>query len=251
MREGRSVIELHLGDCLEIMDSIPDGLIDLVLCDLPYGVTSLRWDVIIPFEPLWAHYRRLLKPRGAVVLTASQPFTSMLVMSNPKWFRYEWIWEKTTGTGFLDAKRKPLKCHESACVFYRKQPTYNPQRWQGEPNHSTGRNAGRDRDRSVYRGGYKLYVSDVSGMKYPRSVIRFGKHSSTERLHKTQKPVALMEYFIRTYTNEGDTVLDNAMGSGTTGLACLNTGRNFIGIEKHEPYFRVAQQRLAPFHLIA
>jgi site-specific DNA-methyltransferase (adenine-specific) len=238
-------VQLHCGDCLSVMGGIPDASIDLILTDLPYGVTRCRWDQIIPLEPLWAQYKRIIKPRGAVVLTAIQPFTSMLVMSNRECFRYEWIWEKTVGTGFLDAKRKPLRCHESVCVFYGNQPTYHPQKWQGPINHSNGYGIGRYRDRSVYRGDFKVNRSDTSGLKYPRSVLRFGKHPSTERFHKTQKPVLLFEYMIHTYTNKDDTVLDSCMGSGTTGVACLNTGRAFIGIEKDTEIFATAEKRIA------
>jgi site-specific DNA-methyltransferase (adenine-specific) len=245
MREDGSVIELHLGDCLEIMGGIADASIDLILCDLPYGVTALRWDQVIPFEPLWDHYKRLLKPRGAVVLTASQPFTSMLVMSNPKWFRYEWIWEKQKPTGFLDARRKPLNSHESVLIFGSGPLHYSPQGLIPCLVKNGRRNKAAN---GVYRHvAASEYVQEQGN--FPRSVIRFP--TDTSNPHPTAKPVALMEYLIRTYSDEGDTVLDNAMGSGTTLEACLNTNRHGIGIEKHEPYFRVAQQRLAPFHLIA
>src|SRR5690606_6157566 len=177
-----------------------------------------------------------------IVLTASQPFTSALVMSNPKWFRYCWVWEKTVGTGFLDAKRRPLKCHEDVVVFCKKQTTYNPQKWKGEKTHGYKTDA--RNTKSVYAGDYKRLPVDDSGMKYPRSVVKFGKSSSSERLHPTQKPVALMEYLIRTYTNEGETVLDNCMGSGTTGVAALRTGRRFVGIEREPNYFDIACRRI-------
>jgi DNA modification methylase len=248
MREGRSVIELHLGDCLEVMGEIADGSIDLVLADLPYGKTRCCWDSIIPFEPLWAHYRRLLKPRGAVVLTASQPFTSILVMSNPEWYRETLVWEKTRPNGVANANRYHLKAHEDIVIFSPRLPTYNPQMADAK-----SRVESQQKVKGHPSSGYqtdRLRSFDNGGAAYPRSVIRFANPNHAN-VHPTQKPVPLFEYLIRTYSNEGDTVLDNVMGSGTTGLACLNTGRNFIGIEKHEPYFRIAQQRLAPFHLIA
>jgi DNA modification methylase len=235
---------LYCGDCLEIMSTLPNASVDLILCDLPYGTTACTWDSVIPLASLWNEYRRIAKPSTAIVLTASQPFTSALVMSNPKWFRYCWVWEKPVGTGFLDANRKPLKCHEDICVFYGKQPTYNPQKWKGKPNHTS-----KTKERktlSVYAGDHGRVETDLSGMKYPRSVIQFDKHSASERLHPTQKPVALMEYLINTYSNPGDTVLDNTMGSGTTGVAALNTGRTFIGIEQLPEYFTIAQARIVP-----
>jgi site-specific DNA-methyltransferase (adenine-specific) len=235
--------ELRLGDCLDVMGSIPDGSIDLIACDLPFGTTACRWDQVIPFEPLWAHYRRLIKPRGAIVLNASQPFTSILVMSNPEWFRYEWIWDKVNhSSGYGNAKRMPLKRHESACVFYQKSPTYNPQMGAGKPFVASTRGV----PKILGRTGLKSGPSINRGTRYPTSIIRFKADIKSEMgLHPTQKPVALMEYLIRTYSNEGDTVLDNAMGSGTTGIACLNTGRNFIGIESDPSYFAVAERRIA------
>lgn len=236
-------ITLINGDCLEKMANIPDGSIDMILCDLPYGTTACSWDIVIPFAPLWDHYRRVIKPNGAIVLTASQPFTSALVMSNPKWFRYCWVWEKQGGTGFLDANRKPLKCHEDIAVFYGKQPTYNPQKWEGKPNHSSKTKI--RKSTSVYAGDSGRVETDQSGMKFPRSVIQFDKHSASARLHPTQKPVELFEYLIRTYTNSGEIVLDNCIGSGTTAVACLNTGRKCIGIEKDAEYFAIAQARVA------
>jgi site-specific DNA-methyltransferase (adenine-specific) len=196
------------------------GSVDMILCDLPYGTTACKWDTVIPFEPLWAQYRRLIKRNGAIVLFGSQPFTSALVMSNPAMFRYCWVWEKPSGTGHLDANSRPLKCHEDVCVFFLQQPTYNPQKWRGTPNHSRGLGSIGKPHTGVLWGQGKQIESDVSGLKYPRSVIQFDKHTSTELLHPTQKPIALMEYLIRTYTNEGETVLDNTMGSGTTGVAC-------------------------------
>lgn len=241
-------VTLHLGDCLEVMGEIPDGSIDLVLADLPYQVTACRWDVMIPFEPLWAHYKRLLKPRGAVVLTASQPFTSMLVMSNPKWFKYCLVWEKEVGTNFLNSHHQPLKVHEDVVVFSpvassyspRGTMTYNPQMVPGRPQ-----SGGARRPKGEYR-----FHSPPEAMRlrkdaetcHPRSVMFFAREMGR---HGAQKPVDMMEYLVLTYSNAGDTVLDNAMGSGTTGEACLKTGRNFIGIEKEPGCFADADRRIA------
>jgi len=230
------------------MTEIPDGSVDMVMCDLPYGTTACKWDAVIPFVPLWEAYWRVCKPSAAIVLTASQPFTSALVMSNPSWFRYCWIWEKNRGTGFLDAKKRPLKFHEDVVVFYGSQPTYNPVRTQGKPNNSTGVKPGQRKYRpksDIYHGESDTVATDQSGLKYPRSIVRFdGIAPSDPHYHPTQKPVALMEYLVRTYTNEGQLVLDNTMGSGTTGVACVNAGRRFIGIERDEGYFAIAKKRI-------
>lgn len=238
---------LH-GDCLELMRDIPDKSIDMILCDLPYGTTACKWDVIIPFEPLWEQYKRIIKPNAAIVLTASQPFTSQLVMSNPKWFKYEWIFEKSIATGFLDANRKPLKSHESILVFYKGKSVYYPQFNDGEPY-----NKGRTGSCSLYQEhSRKDSTENDTGKRFPRSVIRglydkkrFYRNGKQAFKHPTQKPVALFEYLIKTYTNEGDLVLDNCAGSGTTGVAALNTGRNYILMEKEIDYFNLINDRLA------
>jgi len=243
---------LLLGDCLERIKEIPDGSVDMVMADLPYGTTACKWDSVIPFDPLWAEYRRVCKKNAAIVLTASQPFTSALVMSNVGMFRYSWVWEKNRPTGFLDSQKKPLRAHEDIVVFYCEQPAYNPQKTKGDPNHCTGVKHGRKAtDKSeIFAGDYARVPADKSGEKYPRSVQRFNGLNPTgdNRLHPTQKPVALMEYLIRTYTNEGETVLDNTMGSGTTGAACVNTGRHFIGIEQDATYFSIAKKRIEDAH---
>lgn len=240
---------LLLGDCLEKMREIPSGSVDMVMADLPYGTTACKWDSVIPMQPLWAEYRKVCKEDAAMVLTASQPFTSALVMSNPNEFRYCWVWQKNRGTGFLDAKKRPLKTHEDVVVFFRQQPIYNPQKKLGKPSHSTGISTGRkQREKSaIYHGKSDTVPTDVSGMKFPTSVLQFDglPPSKGLRQHPTQKPVALMEYLIRTYTNEGMTVLDNTMGSGTTGVACVHTNRNFIGIERDAAYFAIAEKRIA------
>lgn len=241
------MIQLMQGDCLELMASIPDGSVDMVLCDLPYGTTQNKWDSVIPFESLWAHYLRVLKKNGAVVLTAAQPFTSALVMSQQKAFKYQWVWEKSRVTGVLNAKKQPLRNHEDVVVFYRAQPTYNPQGVVScSMRASTGIAANGKSSENYGKIGVKQtedgkYEQTQTG--YPRSVLKISSEGKT--IHPTQKPVALMEYLIKTYTNEGETILDNCMGSGTTGVACVNTGRNFIGIERDPEYFRIASERIA------
>jgi DNA modification methylase len=238
------MIDLRLGDCLEVMPSLPGASIDLILADLPYGTTACKWDAIIPFEPLWNAYRRLLKPRGAVVLTASQPFTSALVMSNLKDFRYRWVWDKVNRiTGFLDAKTRPLRVAEDVCVFYAKQPTFNPQMVAGKPYQVRRRGTN---PAKVYHADLALTDGCYDGERYPQDILRIvaDRRGTEGRVHPTQKPIALMEYLIRTYTDPGATVLDNTMGSGTTGVACLRTDRRFIGIEKDPHYFLVAESRI-------
>ena len=230
---------LMQGDCLELMKSIPDASVDMILCDLPYGTTQNKWDSVIPFEALWAAYLRICK--GAVVLTAAQPFTSALVMSNPPLFKYDWVWQKEKGTGHLNAKKMPMRDKEDVLVFYAKQPTYNPQFAEGEPYSGSAR-VGKRSQTSNY-GKYEAVREDSDGKRYPKQVLRFGS-VGRGGIHPTQKPVALMEYLIRTYTNEGMTVLDNCAGSFTTGIACLNTGRRFIGIEKDPEYFRIGSERM-------
>ena len=233
------MFELMKGDCLELMKAIPDASIDLILCDLPYGTTQNKWDAVIPFDQLWAEYRRICK--GTIVLTAAQPFTSALVMSNPDQFKYQWVWEKGKATGFLNAKKQPLRCIEDVCVFYAEQPTYNPQGLI-RGTFKNGRKSKRDSETRGECYGSQRDSEDAEFTNYPRQLISFsGEHKP---LHPTQKPVALMEYMIRTYTNEGMTVLDNCMGSGTTGVACANTGRKFIGIEMDEKYFEIAKNRV-------
>jgi len=230
-------MKLLKGDCLEIMAAIPDGSIDMILCDLPYGTTACKWDSVIPFEPLWAHYRRITKPNAAIVLTASQPFTSALVMSNIEMFKYEWVWIKSKITGVLNAKRMPVRKHEQVLVFSTNGlPKYYP---QGLVKSSEVVKQGGNSDNYGQRNK-KEYVKEFNGC--PRDVLEIPSQGKT--VHPTQKPVALMEYLIKTYTNEGDLVLDNCMGSGTTGIACANTDRRFIGIEKDPNYFDIAKERI-------
>ena len=246
IEKGDLVInKIYNMDCLEGMKAIPDKSIDLILCDLPYGTTACSWDNIIPFEPLWEQYERIIKDNGAVVLTASQPFSSALVMSNPKLFRYEWVWDKKNPTNFAMANKQPLKYHEAILVFAKKQTEYYPIKWRGKPNHKQGL-LKNDQQSEVY-GKIKRTKDNLSGMKYPRSIIEISKHSSQGGLHPTQKPVALFEYLVKTYTNEGDVVLDNCMGSGTTAIACLNTNRKYIGFEIDEDYFETANKRIKEY----
>jgi site-specific DNA-methyltransferase (adenine-specific) len=229
---------LYLGDCLELMKQIPDGSVDLVLCDLPYGTTACKWDTAIPFEPLWAQYHRIAKRNAAIVLTASQPFTTALIASNLREFRYCWVWEKGRPSNPQLAKIQPLKSHEDVCVFYRERATYNPQGLREIPE--SERKVHLPEKNSLGHCVRKPYVQTHTG--YPKAVLNIAPERG---LHPTQKPVALMEYLIRTYTNEGEVVLDNCMGSGTTGVACANTGRRFIGIEREPKYFDIACRRLA------
>lgn len=230
---------LHEGDCLEKMKLIPDGSVDMVMCDLPYGTTACKWDSVIPFAPLWEAYKRVCKPNAAIVLTASQPFTSALVMSNPDWFRYCLVWDKKGTTGFQTAKIMPLRRHEDIVIFYKTKPIYNPSMEErGKPR----KKGGSKTDNGCY--GDLRSSESFNNTYYPTSILDVSNASKSGLEHPTQKPVALMEYLIRTYTNEGQLVLDNTMGSGTTGVACMNTGRSFIGIERDEGYFKIAQRRI-------
>lgn len=238
--------EILNGDCLELMDYISDGSIDMILCDLPYGTTQNKWDSIIPFDKLWNQYERIIKPNGAIVLTAAQPFTSALVMSNPKLFKYDWVWRKPKGTGHLNAKKMPMRDKEDILVFYKKQCLYNPQFSKGTPYKRL--NGSRN---SLNKGCYgKINGShntiNVDGKRYPKQVLEFDSDSQngTSSLHPTQKPVALFEYLIKTYTNAGDLVLDNCAGSGTTAIACINTNRDYIVIEQDEKYFELMKARI-------
>ena len=225
-------------DCLEGMKQIPDGTIDAVICDLPYGTTRNQWDSVIPLDQLWTEYRRITKPNAAIVLFSQQPFTSALVMSNPQMFRYEWIWQKEQGTGFLNAKKMPMKEHENVMVFYRDLPTYNPIMKQGyEPYGGTTK-----ADTSSNYGSHGEVVKDNHGERYPTTIVQFDR--DTDGFHPTQKPVDLLRYLVLTYTNEGDTVLDNCMGSGTTAIACIKERRHFIGFELSKEYYDKAVKRI-------
>ena len=235
---------LYHADCLDVLPTFPAASVDAVIADTPYGTTACRWDAPIPFEPMWAAIKHVVKRNAAVVLFGSQPFTSALVMSNPKWFRYELIWEKTMPTGFLDANRKPMRNHENVLVFADGRTAYNPQMRDGRPYTQVRRASGGPAltaDPNILHGPS---VTVNKGTRYPYSVFRTSNCEPDRGLHPTQKPVALLDYLVRTYTNEGETVLDFTCGSGTTGVACLNTGRRFIGVELDEHYFDVAARRL-------
>lgn len=235
--------KLILGDCLEQLANVKDKTVDLILTDLPFQTTQNKWDVLIPFEPLWEQYGRVIKDNGAIVLNAMQPFTSQLICSKLEWFKYELIWQKNKPRGFLNAKKQPLRTHESIVVFYKNQPTYNPQKTTGHKpvnsytkHTSDGTNYGKTK--SVSGGG--------STERYPTSILSFPvvNNDSKQKYHPTQKPIELSEYLIKTFTNEGDLVLDSCMGSGTTCLAAKNLARQYIGIEKDETYYKIAVERL-------
>ena len=230
------------GDCLNEMSNIEDNSIDMILCDLPYGITQNKWDSVIPLDKLWKEYKRVVKDNGVIVLTSQGIFTAKIILSNEKWFKYKVVWEKSKATNFLNAKKQPLRKHEDICIFYKKQPTYNPQMTQGKPYNKGFR---KDQLTGSYGDFTPVEIKSDDGLRYPTDV-RYFKTAETEGkvLHPTQKPVALLEYLIKTYTNEGDIVLDNCMGSGSTGVACINTGRNFTGIELDKKYFEIAKSRI-------
>ena len=227
-------VELYRGDCLDVMKDIPDGSVDLILTDPPYGTTACKWDSIIPLDPMWGQLKRIIKPNGAIVMTAAQPFTTTLIASNMKMFKYCWVWKKSKPTGHLNAKKQPLRTYEDVVVFYDNQCIYNPQGIKPTDKVVSRTNRGN------YGECSKTTRQTVTS--YPRNIIEF---PSVDGVHQTQKPVALMEYLIKTYTNEGETVLDFTMGSGTTGVACANTGPKFIGIELDRDYYHTARKRIA------
>ena len=238
-------IELICGDCLEEMKSIADKSVNMVLCDLPYGTTRNKWDTVIPFDDLWSHYNRIVKDNGAVVLFGQDKFTAKLTLSNERNHRYNLVWDKCLKSGFLNANRMPLRQHEDVCVFYKKLPTYNPQKVDGEKSHSRGKKPMECFQNNNYGKFESVDNSEIHGnKKFPSSILKFEKPHPSVTVHPTQKPVELLVWLIKTYTNEGDLVLDNTMGSGSTGLACMETNRRFIGIEQNESYFRIAQDRL-------
>ena len=255
MSEGKK--EILLGDCLELMKDIPNGSIDMILCDLPYGTTACKWDVIIPFEPLWEQYHRIIKDNGAIVLTASQPFTSALVMSNPKMFKYCWTWKKSTSSNFLQSNYQPRKIHEDILIFSKGKASftknggkmnYFPQMWGEAKNTNTNTTAGKSLKswNGRMRDDYNIVSKNDTGKRFPESIIEF--KTDKDKLHPTQKPVALFEYLIKTYTNEGDLILDNTAGSGTTAIACLNTNRQFIVMEKEQKYYDIILKRVGDFN---
>lgn len=229
-------------DCLEGMKKISDKSIDAIICDLPYGKTACNWDIIIPFNLLWEHYKRIIKDNGAIILFGCEPFSSYLRLSNLKWYKYDWIWDKVKGVGFLNAKKQPMRNHEYISVFYKKQCTYNPQKTLGHPNKKTFRSKHLQTD--VYGQMNKDFYYE-STERYPRSIQVFSTDTQKSSLHPTQKPLALLEYLVKTYTNEGEIVLDSCLGAGTTALACINLNRHFIGFEKSEKFYNIACKRIS------
>ena len=237
------MVNLYSGDCLELMKDISSASVDLILTDPPYGTTNCRWDTIIPFDPMWEQLKRIIKPNGAICLFGGEPFSSALRMSNIKNFKYDWYWQKTTPTGFLNAKKQPLRNIETISVFYSKQPIYNPQKTHGHKRKVSLAKHKQNCKKAEEYNDYGLASYD-STERYPTQILQFKTDRQKSALHPTQKPVALLEYLIKTYTNEGETVLDFTMGSGSTGVACVNTNRNFIGIELDEGYFNIAKKRI-------
>lgn len=240
--------KIYHGDCLRLMNGIGDGSIDMILCDLPYGITQNKWDSVIPLTDLWQHYERIIKPNGAIVLFGAGKFSARLMLSNEKLHRYNLIWEKPNATGFLNAKKMPMRCHEDIMVFYKSLPTYNPIKTTGHPRKVISEKSKRN---SKHSTNYGKYVDNAitydSTERYPRSVLKFSSDKQISTLHPTQKPVALFEYLIKTYTNEGDVVLDNCSGSGTTAIAALRANRRFICMESDKDIYDASVRRLAEF----
>jgi DNA modification methylase len=234
-------VNLYCGDCLDILPELPSCSFDMIYADLPYGTTQCPWDSIIDLNRLWPEYMRLIKPHGAIVLHAAQPFTSALVMSNPKWYRYDWVWEKNDATGHLNAKKAPLRAHESLLVFAKQGTSYNPIKTFGHKRKSATK---RSCSTPVYGEQTFDSLAYDSTERYPRSVLKGPTDKQHSKLHPTQKPLWLSEYIVKTYTNEGGTVLDNTMGSGTAGVACKTLGRGFVGIEKDAEMFEIARSRI-------
>jgi site-specific DNA-methyltransferase (adenine-specific) len=235
---------ITLGDCLELMPSIKTESVDMILCDLPYGTTACKWDTIIPFDKLWEQYERIIKPNGAIVLMCGEPFTSQLINSNLPMFRYKWIWDKKFAGNFVTANKRPLNTFEEIVVFYNNQPTYNPQKTKREKPITSGkrchpRNRTGTEENVTYQAEKKTYND-----KHPTTIISIPRKIGKGTSHPTEKPTELMEYLVKTYTNEGDLVMDNCIGSGSTIIACLNTKRNFIGMEKESKYFEIAEKRI-------
>ena len=241
------MIQLLHGDCLELMKDVPDKSIDMILCDLPYGTTPLNWDSALNMEELWKEYSRVVKPNGAIVLFGQEPFSSYVRISNVKQYRYDWYWEKERLTNVFQVKKRAGKTIENIMVFYKEQCTYNPQKNIHEGKRVTNK-IGKNARWSVTQSGYeqttKPFEYNDDGTRYPTQLLKFQRDNPRKRLHPTQKPVPLLEYLIKTYTNEGDLVLDNCMGSGSTGVACVNLKRNFIGMELEEKYFKIAEERI-------
>ena len=238
-------VDLKQGDCLELMKDIKDQSLDMILCDLPYGTTACKWDIVIPFAKLWEQYKRIIKPNGCIALFGSEPFSSHLRLSNLKWFKYDWVWNKNQATNHLNAKNQPMRKTELISVFYKKQSLYNPQLTKKDPKNIRPPTIKREQT-AVYG---KMTAESKRGIpidaSYPNEILKFKKDNyKSNCLHPTQKPVALLEYLIKTYTQEGEIILDNTMGSGSTGVAAVNLNRNFIGMEKEKEYFKIARKRI-------
>ena len=250
MQKNELKIQLYNGDCLEVMKNIPDNSVDLILCDLPYGTTDCKWDTVIPFDLLWQQYDRVIKDNGAILLFGKQPFTTDLINSNRKLFKYELIWEKDKPTNFALANKQPMCYHENILMFYKKQPIYNKQMVEREGKGTWRYNFDISHENRTIQGTNRKYCGKKDKSNYdikyknPKSILYFDTGKRQHLQHPTQKPVALLEYLIKTYTNENDLVLDNCMGSGSTGVACKNLNRNFIGIELDETYFKIAKERI-------
>ena len=241
--------KLLQGDCLELMNKIPDKSIDMILCDLPYGTTKNKWDSALPFDKMWEQYDRIIKENGCIALFADGMFMSDLMQSNKKLWRYNLVWDKELISGFLNANRMPLRSHEEICIFYKKLPTYNPQFTEGEPLHGMGTKFSQEKNKNNNYGNFDSCNNPSAKRtgdtkKYPKSIVKFPRPASCVMIHPTQKPVELLEWLIKTYTNENDFVLDNCMGSGSTGVAAVGINRKFIGMELEEKYFNIAKERI-------
>lgn len=239
-------MQLMCGDCLELMKSIPDGSIDMILTDPPYGTTHAPWDKVVPIPQMWEEYNRIIKSNGAIVLFSQLPFAVDLINGNRKRFRYEIIWQKNLASGFLNANKMPLRAHENVLVFYKKLPTYNPRKVPGKPYIRN-----RSGSCELFNDFERIGTVNTNGERFPTDIIKFSNADRFDKKHSTQKPVALLEWLIKTYTNPGETVLDSCMGSGSTGVACINTGRDFIGIELNEQFFNIAKERIAEAQEVA
>ncbi|MGL5765337.1 MAG: DNA-methyltransferase [Sarcina sp.] len=242
MENYNDTVKLYKGDCLEVMKNIEDKSVDMVLCDLPYGTTRCKWDVIIPFDKMWKQYNRITKDNGAIVLFGSEPFSSTLRMSNVKNYRYDLIWNKMRGSDPMNSKHRPMRSHENISIFYKKKGVYNPQMVKLDKPDIRKNNKTSTSD--LWNKNGDIVTNKTYTHRFPLSIIKQTNSNQKNKLHPTQKPVALLEYLIKTYTNEGQIILDNTMGSGSTGVACLNTNRKFIGIEMDEKYFEIAKERI-------
>ena len=248
MSEGKK--EILLGDCLELMKNIPNGSIDMILCDLPYGTTQNKYDIALPFDKLWEQYERIIKTNGAIVLFGQGLFFVDLVNSNRKLFRYDLVWDKQLISGFLNANRLPLRVHENIAVFYKQLPTYNPQYTEGKPLHSKGKSYLNKEHKNENYGKFEMTDDSRAGstQKHPKSIISFQKPHPSKAQHRTEKSIEMLEWLIKTYTNESELVLDNTAGSGTTAIACLNTNRQFIVMEKEQKYYDIILKRVGDFN---